>query len=309
MEAITEGRCGKTETESVENTPKGKRYYWLKLPQNYFSHLDQKKMKKHEHGKDMQIVYLRMMLLSIDKGGCIYYQGVFDSLEEELAEEFDEPVEIIRETLEYLKDNNMIAIDENSDCFVPESLTLTGSEGSSAERVRRHRNNQKMLQSNVDVTDCNGCVTSCNVEKEIELEKEKKKEKEDIVCPEPDKPVPDLSGILLPLVDKSFYDVPKESIQKWRGAYPAVDVEQQLKRMIAWLEANPKRRKTRRGINTFINTWLAREQDKGGRYKNGNRQQGQDRELTPEDYELPPAYREMYEKHLGKRPPSPDDPF
>lgn len=155
-----------------ENKPVGnqKRYFWLKLPKNYFSHLEQKKMRKHEHGKDMQIVYLRMMLLGIDKGGYIYYQGVYDTLEEELAEEFDEPVEIVKETLDYLKENKMISIDENSDCFVPESLNLTGSECSSAERVRRYRNNQKALQCNNDVTDSNSNVTSCNVEKEIELE-------------------------------------------------------------------------------------------------------------------------------------------
>ncbi len=141
-------------------------------------------MRKHKHGKDMQIVYLRMMLLSIDKGGYIYYQGVYDSLEEELAEEFDEPVEIIQETLEYLKQNNMVSVDENSDCFVPESLRLTGSECSSAERVRKYRDNKKALQSNTDVTDSNADVTSsnsnvtsCNVEKEIELKKEKEKRK------------------------------------------------------------------------------------------------------------------------------------
>lgn len=268
-------------------------------------------MKKHEHGKDMQIVYLRMMLLSIDKGGCIYYQGVYDSLEEELAEEFDEPVEIIRETLDYLKENNMIAIDENSDCFVPESLTLTGSEGSSAERMRKKRQREKMSHCDTDVTGSDACVTSCDVEleKEIELEKEKREEKEDIVCPEPDKPVPDLSGILLPLNDKTSYNVPLDKIALWKDTYPAVDIERELKRMIAWLDSNPSRRKTRKGICKFINTWLSKEQDKGGRYKNGSRQHGKDRELTPEDYELPPEYQEMYKKHLGKRPPSPDDPF
>lgn len=141
-----------------------KRYYWLKLPKSYFCRLDQKKMRKQEHGKDMQIVYLRMMLLGVDKGGYIYYQGVYDSLEEELAEEFDEPVEIIRETLDYLKENNMISIDENSDCFVPEALDLTGSEGASTKRVRRYRENKKALQ-------CNSDVTACNTEKELNINK------------------------------------------------------------------------------------------------------------------------------------------
>lgn len=132
-----------------------KRYFWLKLQATYFNQLEQKKMRKQEHGKDMQIVYLRMMLLSLDKGGYIYYQGVYGSLEEELSEEFDEPVEIIRETLNYLKENNMISIDENFDCFVPESLKLTGSESCSAERVRRFRKKQQVLHCNTDVTACN----------------------------------------------------------------------------------------------------------------------------------------------------------
>lgn len=152
----------------AKNAPK--RYFWLKLQATYFSQLEQKKMRKQEHGKDMQIVYLRMMLLSLDKDGYIYYQGVYNSLEEELSEEFDEPVEIIKETLEYLKENNMISIDENSDCFVPESLKLTGSESYSAERVRRFRKNQKALQCNTDVTDCNADVTACNEEKETKTD-------------------------------------------------------------------------------------------------------------------------------------------
>lgn len=127
-----------------------------------------------------------------------------------------------------------------------------------------------------------------------------------ITCPELDKPAPDPSGILLPLIDKSFYDVPKESISKWHEAYPAVDVEQQLKRMITWLEANPKRRKTRRGINAFIVTWLSREQDKGGIYRNGGSRQ---QETAPVNNDLPPEYQEMYAKYLGKNPPDPDAPF
>ena len=268
----------------TENMSQSKRYYWLKLPKSYFSHLEQKKMRKHERGKDMQIVYLRMMLLSIDKGGYIYYQGVYDSLEEELAEEFDEPVEIIRETLDYLKENNMISIDENSDCFVPESLNLTGSECSSAERMRKKRQRDKASQCDIDVTDSDTCVTSCDVEKEIELEKEK--ELKNTLCSEPDKPAPNPSGILLPLNDKSFYDVPLDKISMWKETYPAVNIEQELKRMAAWLDSNPTKRKTKRGIERIINSWLARTQDRGGTYKNRERDEKADMEAALAKYRL-----------------------
>ena len=88
--------------------------------------------------------------------------------------------------------------------------------------------------------------------------------KDDIICPEPENSAPNPSGILLPLNDRTFYDVPLDKITLWRNTYLAVDVEQELRRMIAWLDSNPTKRKTRRGIERFINNWLARTQDSGG---------------------------------------------
>ena len=148
---------------------KNKRYYWLKLNNTYFNQLEQKKMRRQEHGKDMQIIYLRMMLLSIDKGGFIYYQGVYDTIEEELAEEFSEDVELVRGTLKYLSENNMLTLNENSDCFLPQAVECTGSECDSTQRVRRYRE-RKAFQCNDNVTGCNGSATPCNTEIDKEIE-------------------------------------------------------------------------------------------------------------------------------------------
>lgn len=70
--------------------------------------------------------------------------------------------------------------------------------------------------------------------------------------------------ILLPLNDGTDYAVSQEQCQEWAGLYPAVDVIQQLRSMRGWLDSNPSRRKTKRGINRFITSWLAKEQDRGG---------------------------------------------
>ena len=85
-----------------------------------------------------------------------------------------------------------------------------------------------------------------------------------IYSSEPDKSAPNPSGILIQLNDKSFYDVPLEKISLWENTYPAADVRQELKKMAAWCDSNPTRRKTRRGIERFINNWLSRTQDSGG---------------------------------------------
>lgn len=70
--------------------------------------------------------------------------------------------------------------------------------------------------------------------------------------------------ITLPLNDKSNYSVSKSDVQHYKILYPAVDVEQQLRSMLGWLEANPSRRKTRTGIKWFITKWLNKVQDRGG---------------------------------------------
>lgn len=70
--------------------------------------------------------------------------------------------------------------------------------------------------------------------------------------------------ITLPLNDKSNYSVSKSDVQYYKILYPAVDVEQQLRSMLGWLEANPSRRKTRTGIKGFITKWLNKVQDRGG---------------------------------------------
>ena len=125
------------------------------------------------------------------------------------------------------------------------------------------------------------------------------------ISPELEAHEPKSSGILLPLIDKTDYDVPLSKIEGWEKAYPAVDIKQELRKMAAWLESNPQRKKTRRGIDRFINTWLSKEQDRGGIYRNAQRQQAP----KAGDCKLQPEYQEMYDKHLGNMQSSPDDPF
>ncbi len=94
--------------------------------------------------------------------------------------------------------------------------------------------------------------------KESKVKKTKENKK---ICSElKDSPRPD-AVYNLPLIDGSFYPVMPEEVEKYRGLYPAVDTDQEFRKMIGWLDANPKNRKTQRGIQKFINGWLARSQD------------------------------------------------
>lgn len=66
------------------------------------------------------------------------------------------------------------------------------------------------------------------------------------------------------LNDGTHYEISDEDIIQWEKTYQAIDVFLELSKMESWLDANPKKRKTKSGIKRFINSWLSRAQDKGG---------------------------------------------
>lgn len=60
------------------------------------------------------------------------------------------------------------------------------------------------------------------------------------------------------------FSVYREDVDKWQSLYPSVNIEQQIRNMIGWLDSNPQRRKTKNGMPRFINNWLSKEQNRGG---------------------------------------------
>lgn len=65
--------------------------------------------------------------------------------------------------------------------------------------------------------------------------------------------------------ERKFFNILIEDKSGWKDAYPAVDIESELRKMREWLLANPSKRKS--NYRKFINNWLSREQDKGGSQK------------------------------------------
>ena len=58
------------------------------------------------------------------------------------------------------------------------------------------------------------------------------------------------------------YTVSQIDIRQWKEAYPSIDVDQQLRNMQMWCAENPRKRKTVRGIRTFIVKWLTRQAER-----------------------------------------------
>ena len=162
-----------------------KKYYWLKLKDNFFNQKEVKKLRRIAGGDTYTIIYLKMQLLSIKKDGIIEFEGTEKDLAEQLSYEIDEDLNNIQVTLSFLKVNNLIEEISENNFLLTKVPDCIGKEGASAERVRRHRERkallekekeQKMLQCNGEVTNSNNAVIKSNTE--IEKEKEKEIEKD-----------------------------------------------------------------------------------------------------------------------------------
>lgn len=253
----------------------GKRYYWLKLPEGFFRQKPIKKLRKIAGGDTYTIIYLKMLLIAMKNDGKLYFEGVEDDFYEELALDLDEDSENVKVTVLFLIRQGLMELVDETEYRLTECDKMVGSESASAERVRKHRE-QKALQCNSNVT---GVKRIGNVEKEIEKEIEKEK---DTICPEVITSRPEVF-ISLPLVTGSgSFDVTLDYLNSLRNLYPAIDVEQEFRKMYAWLDSNPKNRKTERGIKRFITGWLGRAQDKAPIIKAGGMQDN--RRMTTGQY-------------------------
>lgn len=126
------------------------------------------------------------------------------------------------------------------------------------------------VDNNPEVTGVNVNINTQRKEKKRKEDKTKEKDKKNKPgAGEPaSAPVADIIQedvvIAIILNDKSEYLVTQQMVDEWSGLYPAVDIMQELRKMRGWCDANPQKRKTRRGVKTFINNWLSRTQDRGG---------------------------------------------
>jgi predicted phage replisome organizer len=150
--------------------PDTKKIHWLKLKTDFFNQREVKKLRRVAGGDTYTIIYLKLQLLSAKNDGIINFEGTEKSLAEQLELELDEELENIKITLSFLQANGLIESINDSDFLMPKVCDCIGKEGSSAARVRKHRDS-KMLQ-------CNNTVTICNTEKEKEKEKEKERREE-----------------------------------------------------------------------------------------------------------------------------------
>ena len=79
-----------------------KKYYWLKLKEDFFRDKKIKKLRSIAGGDTYTIIYLKMQLLSLKNEGKLFFENVEDNFIEEIALEIDEKIEDVKVCVLYL---------------------------------------------------------------------------------------------------------------------------------------------------------------------------------------------------------------
>lgn len=119
-----------------------KRYYWLKLKEDFFEDKQIKYLRSLPDGDKLVIAYLKMQLKSLKTEGFIKYDSVLPSNIEELSMILDEDVNIVTLMVKALQQVKAVEILDDGSFYMIAMQNLIGKDGESTERVRKFRERQ-----------------------------------------------------------------------------------------------------------------------------------------------------------------------
>lgn len=152
-----------------------KRYYWLKLKEDFFDEDTIEWLEEQENGKEYCLFYLKLCLKSLKNNGVLIRNvGTmlipYDAKRLAILTKTDYDTVIV--AIELFKKIGLIEMRENGEIYLSQVESMVGSERKSAERKRKQRlEQQKQLKSGEKGCD-NVTLMSHECHGELEIEKE-----------------------------------------------------------------------------------------------------------------------------------------
>lgn len=167
---------------------KNKRYYWLKLNENFFEDDTMTWLEEQENGKDYIIFYLKLCLKSLsDDGYLVRYVGEklipYDI--RALAKITNTSADTVAVAMKTFIDIGLISQYDTGEIYMNQINELIGSETDSAKRMRKKRimDNKNQLPSqsahNVQLSDSVVHLSDTEIEEEKELDLDIEQEEEE----------------------------------------------------------------------------------------------------------------------------------
>lgn len=144
-----------------------KKYYWLKLKRDFFKRHDIRIIEELPNGKEYILLYLKLLLESIDHQGELRFSDTVPYNEQMLSVITNTNIDIVRSAMKMFVELNMIEMFDDQTIYMAEVEKLIGSETRWAEKKRI----QRAKEDNVLVLSSQ-CPTDIDIDKETDKDKE-----------------------------------------------------------------------------------------------------------------------------------------
>lgn len=225
----------------------------MRLKENFFDTNEMKVLESLQDGYKYSNILLKLYLMSLQSDGKLMLNDRIPYNSQMIATITRHSVGDVEKALKIFVELGLIEILESGAIYMLDIQKYIGKSSTEADRQRVY---QKKINECKKSNKKSNKKSTPEIELEIDIDIEK-----DIntICSEQN--AHSLEFISLPLNDKTNFSISEEEVNKYQELYPNVDVSQELRNMKGWLDANPTKRKTKRGINRFVNGWLQRKQD------------------------------------------------
>lgn len=211
-----------------------KKYYYLKLKDNFFDSEEMKIVKAMDNGYEYACILLEMYLKSLKNNGNLIFQDKIPYNPKMLSVVLGHNIAIIEKAIKIFDDLNLIELLETGEIFLLNIQSYIGKSSSEADRVRIYRSSieeKKMLQASTeetteesteDVQMYDKRTPKKEKEKEIEIEIEKeidlKKEKPF----QPDSDEYRLATFLWKYIKKNNEKAKEPNLQSWSKTFDSI---------------------------------------------------------------------------------------
>ena len=123
-----------------------KRYYWLKLNENFFDREEIKVIENMPNGKDYIIFYMKLLLKSIKSEGRLLFRDVIPYTPDMLSAITGTDIDTVKVSIDLFAKLGLMEIWDDGTLFMAETQNMIGSETDSARRMRRMRAKEKQKE-------------------------------------------------------------------------------------------------------------------------------------------------------------------
>ncbi|MBU3188724.1 phage replisome organizer N-terminal domain-containing protein [Clostridium bowmanii] len=157
-----------------------KKYYYLKLKDNFFDSEEMKIVKAMDNGYEYACILLEMYLKSLKNDGKLIFQDTIPYNPKMLSIVLGHNIAIIEKAIKIFDELNLIELLESGEIFILNIQCYIGKSSTEADRIKTYRKSiedKKLLQLSEN-TEGVQMYDKCTPKKEIEIKKEKEIEKE-----------------------------------------------------------------------------------------------------------------------------------